>query len=412
MLLYRFLISLAAPVLALLLALRVLRGQESWGDLAERLGKGRAAEKGPWIWVHGASNGELTSARALLEELQMALPDHRLLITCNSLSGKALAQGWSLDGSDVRLAPLDLIWMQRRMLAGRDLRLFILLEGDFWPNRMRAAAQSGAGLALVGGRLSAGSARIWARFGALAQSMFGAFHLISAQDGQSQARLRALGAKETAFAEQVNLKSNMQPLSDAPLDARRAQVWLAASTHAGEDELLLRAQRIARQSDPELRLILAPRHPKRGAEIAALAEGLGLSAALRSAGAAAEGSAAAVYIADTLGEMELWYAKAQSCFVAGSLVDKGGHTPFEPAAFGCALIHGPNVGNFAEPYAALRDIGGSIEAQTPEAIAAAVLELRAPARAAQLTKAARHALDAKPDMGALTKRLADLARGC
>lgn len=370
-----------APRLMLALAFwRALTGRETWTDFAER--RGAAGPKGA-IWVHGASNGELASALWIITALAQETPVH---VTASTVTGRELVRG-AHPNVTVSLAPLDLPGALRRF--GRP-RAFVNIEGEIWPARFRA--MQGLPLAMVGARMSEGSARFWARAGA---GFLKGVTLASAQDEASEARLRALGI--STWLPTCDLKAEAMarsPAAAARPRAERAPVLLAASTHAGEDGPVLDA---FLDSDFTL-LIIAPRHPRRGDEIARLITARGLSFARRSAGESLrQGAGKSVYLADTMGEMALWYAMAGACFVGGSLVDKGGHTPWEPLAHGAAILHGPHVANFAAPYAALEDRGGArawgpgvlkgLDAETQERMAKAAFTLRSEAGGAALLAA-------------------------
>ena len=409
MLLYRFLISLLAPVLAAAMLVRTLRGRESWSDFRERLGLWQQQSKTKTIWIHGASNGELTAARTLIEAIAARRPDADLLITCNTTTAKAMVRAWSLPRTAVYLAPLDLRWIYARIIKQRDVQQFILIEADFWPSRILAAQGLGVPMALVAGRMSQNSAKGWARFSNLSNQVFSAFKVISTQDEAAKARLIALGANPDAFTAPMALKSHYSSTAQPKDHSARQGLWLAASTHDGEDETLLRAHQMARQALPDLRLILAPRHPKRATDIADCARALGLKVSLRSSGAQLN-RATDVYIADTLGEMELWYQQAGVCFVAGSLAAKGGHTPYEPAFHACAILHGPHLDNFSQEYQALSAQAGALLCETPKDIAAALVSLQDRASAEKLRDNARRALAVKSDLTALLDKLAPLAK--
>ena len=404
MLLYRCLFTLALPLLLLALLIRVLRGIESLTDFRERLGLCSDLPKGAVIWCHAASNGELNAARVILQEL---VKSNTLLITCNSTSGRALVQSWGLDNSTCRLAPLDLTWLHRRIARKLDVQKFVLFEADFWPNRLSALEAAGIPLALIGGRISEKSTKGWLRFPTLADRVFGSFDLVCAQDCDAEERLTKLGAH--AFGAQISLKSLYQAALDPKPSAKRNTTWLAASTHDGEDSILLQAHQQILRVQPNVKLILAPRHPKRGDAIVALAKGLGLSVAQRSKGAAFE-TDASVYVADTLGEMDMWYAAAGTCFVAGSLIAKGGHTPYEPLAHGCAIIHGPHLENFARAYEALAAQNGARLCRSSEDIAQAVLDLTNPDTAKAQCKNAQIALSQSDALESVLLALRQLSK--
>ena len=216
--------------------------------------------------------------------------------------------------------------------------------------------------------------------------------MISAQDNATRDRFLSLGATPETVGRVVNLKLRAGPAVTAPEDAATmraafppGKVFLAASTHEGEDGAILLGFERALAHDPDLRLILAPRHPRRAPEIIKQITRMRLPFAVRSQGQSPRN--AAVYLADTLGEMALWYGLADWVFVGGSLVDKGGHTPFEPAQFGCAILHGPHLSNFAEGYDALMGADASVMVHSADDIARALHELDQPTRAAMAARA-------------------------
>jgi 3-deoxy-D-manno-octulosonic-acid transferase len=348
---YALILALIWPVLVLLC---LARG-ESLGDVAERLGRG--AGKGPALWLHGASNGELASARWLIEALQAARPGLRLVVTANTVTGRALVRGWALPGVTAVLAPMDTGLALRAFLARwRPLGL-ISLEGEIWPNRLAHLAAAGLPVAMLGARMSAGSAGGWGRFPRLIGRALGGVQLASAQDAASRVRLQALGLPAAAWIADCDLKSVAWARATRPPRrprAERAGTLLAASTHEGEEEIVLDGFAASGLQA----LILAPRHAVRGDAVAGLLTARGLEFARRSAGA--EPGDTPIFLADTMGEMDLWYASAGICVVGGTFTDRGGHTPWEPAAHGCALVHGPDVANFAAPFAALDAAGGAV----------------------------------------------------
>jgi 3-deoxy-D-manno-octulosonic-acid transferase len=392
--LYRLLLSLFA---AAALAQAARRGGLS--AMRDRL---RVAEPapGPHVWLHGASNGELASARPVLERLIAARPDLNWLVTANSETGLALVRGWALPRTSLRPAPLDLARTNRRVFAAWQVRAHITLESELWPNRLLLCPGPVIGL---GTRLSAGSARTWARFPRLARRLLGRLSHVSAQDPGSAARLCALGLPPERLGATVDLKAFYSPPAvPAPL-LPRAQTWLAASTHPGEEAVVLDAHARLLAREPGARLILAPRHPRRAEEIAALIRARGLSMAQRSHGAAP--GEAQVYLADTMGEMALWYASAGRVFIGGTLTDRGGHTPYEPAAFGAALLHGPDMRNFTTAADRLAGARAARVTGDAEALAAALSALAAPEAQAAMGARAQAALRPEADAEALCAAL-------
>ena len=390
--LYRLIIAVLWPML---LFMRLLRG-ERLPDLAERLG--RATGRGPVIWLHGASNGEVTSARWLVERLRQARPGVPVLVTCNTLTARALVRSWQMPGVTAALAPVDAGFAVAGFLRRWQPLALISLEGEMWPNRFAACGAAGVPVVMLGARMSARSFRVWQRFGGLAAACLGQVRYASAQDVASRQRLGNLGLPAAAVGPEFDLKAQAVASLPAPQTLPRPQRagWLlAASTHAGEDEVVLDAFAASGLAH----LILAPRHPSRADAIAAQLQRRGLTYQRRSAGGSPGG--ARVLLADTMGEMEAWYARCGSCVIGGTLVDKGGHTPWEPARHGCALLHGPSVWNFAAPFAALDAAGAAIPV-TAQSLAAALAGLDA-ATQDRLAVAATAVLQATGDANTLFK---------
>lgn len=359
------------------------------------------------IWVHGASVGELNSARSVIEALAARRP---LLVTANTETGRAVAQGWGLPA---RLAPLDVPGAVGRFLDAVRPALMLTIENEIWPNRATHARQRGIRQAVIGARMSARSAARWGRARGLVGPVLAGLDLLSAQDEGSEARLLALGLPGAAAAPRLNLKllgpAAIRPPAEGPA---RDHVWLAASTHEGEEAAVLAAHKALRARFPALRLILAPRHPRRADEVAALAAAQGLEAVRLRERSLAEAGAPPVLLIDRLGVLDQAYAAAGTCLTGGSLVDRGGHTPWEPAAYRCALLHGPHVANFRADYALLDGQGAArqVRAETLAGVLGAVLADPAARRA--IGQAARDALDAAaPDPAPLVERLLALAGG-
>jgi 3-deoxy-D-manno-octulosonic-acid transferase len=228
--------------------------------------------------------------------------------------------------------------------------------------------------------------------------MLAAVVYLSAQDAGSEARLVGLGLAPDRVGPRVNLKAGVAVGETAAGPLPRARVLLAASTHAGEEAIILDAFATARAAGVFDLLIVAPRHPARGAEVARLIAAQGLAFGQRSRGDAVP--AQGIYLADTLGEMAVWYVMAGVTAIGGSFADRGGHTPFEPAAHGSAIVHGPSVANFAEPFAALDAAGGAV-AVADAATLAAMLVAMTPERQADLVARARGALAGGGDVTGL-----------
>ena len=364
---YSALMTLALPALLVAALWRVLNGTEPPAALPERLGYvPRPAGSGPALWLHGASVGELTSSRWIIEGLLRDRPGLQILVTCNTATARAMVAKWALPGVAVALAPFDSADAPGRVLRRWHPKALIVVENELWPNRLAAAHKAAVPLILIGARLSPRSAKRWAKLPGLVTPMLASVAWMSAQDAGSRERLAALGVPAAALGPDFALKAlipRTQP-PGLPSPAPRAQILLAASTHDGEEAPILAAFRAQTNFT---HLILAPRHPVRGAQIAALIQSQGFPLARRSLGASPQPDHP-VFLADTLGEMDLWYAMSGTCLIGGSLADNGGHTPYEPGQHNCALLHGASTTNFAALFAWL-DAAGAALAVTPETLA-------------------------------------------
>lgn len=402
-----FLYRLAAA----LLALPILAGAAARGQLAARLGMGPAAPAD--LWLHGASVGEMTSARLLVTALLAARPGLRIIATANTTTGLDQVTGWGLPQAMARLAPVDGWGATRRFVARHRPRALIVLENELWPGRIADADRAGLAVMLVGARLSERSARRWGRLAPrLVADMLQRVRLASPQDAGSAARLTDLGLPAAALVAPVMLKAAVAA-TDAPALPfalpPRARVVLAASTHPGEEAAVLAGFATARAAGALDLLILAPRHPDRAAEVARLIAAAGLPLATRSRGEV-PGPDTAVYLADTLGEMALWYRAAGITLVCGSFTNRGGHTPYEPARAGSAILHGPDTANFTEAYARLRTAGAAVRVDA-DTIGTALIATDAAAQA-RLTKAAQQALPRDSvDLEALAQAIIDRLPG-
>ncbi|WP_347311025.1 3-deoxy-D-manno-octulosonic acid transferase [Defluviimonas sp. SAOS-178_SWC] len=409
MILYRLILSLLLwPWLALRLLWRLWTGRgdraldERW--LLDRPEPAPARR----IWVHAASNGELTSARGALRSLLDRASDLRLLVTCNTSTGRDLVAGWGDPRIEARLAPVDLRPVLNRFLDLWRPSALVIVENELWPERLVTSAAHGLPVFVIGARMSARSHRFWSRLPGLARRLMKSITWLAPQDEDSRTRFTDLGLAPDRIGPAMVLKSAAAASDAAPLPFPRAHTILAASTHEGEEEIVLDAFAAARADLPDLHLVLAPRHPRRRDEVEAAIRKHGLAFATRSRGADPE-AGTPVYLADTLGEMDRWYAGAGVTFVGGSLIDRGGHTPFEPAAHGSAILTGPHVSNAAPAYAALIAAGGATEVRDAASLATAIRALADPALQAKQTGAARAALAGFGASDAIDAFLAALA---
>ncbi len=338
---------------------RVARGKEVASRLPEREGIDPAPRPpGCLIWLHAASVGESQSILPLLSALSSQAPDAWVLLTTGTVTSAALLADQlprlGLERVLHRFVPLDVpAWAARFLDHWRpDAAGFV--ESELWPNLIAACQARGVPMMLVNARMSARSLRGWQRVPDFARQVIGAFDRVQAQSEADAAHLRLLGARGVDAP--GNLKLAAPPLFADPLELARLRAligarpaWLASSTHPGEEDVAGQVHRELAAVHPGLLTIVAPRHPERGAAVAAA-----LGAPRRAAG---QDPGAGIWVADTLGELGLLYRLAPLAFVGRSLLGQGGQNPWEPARLGCAIAVGPHTANFTEAVQALEATG-------------------------------------------------------
>ncbi|MCU0911579.1 MAG: 3-deoxy-D-manno-octulosonic acid transferase [Rhodobacteraceae bacterium] len=404
---------LAAPFARRHLQGRLARGKEDPDRWHEKRGVPSAARpEGPLAWLHAVGVGEVLALPGLARALRAARPDLSILITSSSrTSAEALAPNLP-EGAIHQFLPLDIPRWRRRFLDHWRPDLSVWAERDLWPGFLTELARRGIPTALVNARMDAASARQKARASGLFHDLYSRFALIETQDEATARHIAGFGIPPARIAVTGSLKTAAAPLADRPerpaVEAALAgrRVWLAASTHAGEEAAVAEAHRLILAEDPGACLILAPRNP---AEAEAATRGLqrhGIDAALLPPGNLPPRPAQA-YVVDRIGQLGLWYRVAPAAFVGGSLDDTGGHNPWEPARLDCAILHGPNTWNFAADYAGLAEAEAARLVTDAASLAAAVLD---PATAAMRPRAAALAARnaALPDE--MARRLLALAR--
>lgn len=361
---YRSLASAATPFAPMLLNNRLKHGKEHAERIAERCGE-TAIERppGPLIWTHGASVGEMLAVIPLIEHIRAR--GFNVLVTSGTVTSARLAEHRLPEGAIHQFVPIDAPKFIDRFLGHWRPDLGLFVESDLWPNLILGSAKRNIPLILINGRLSEQSFARWRYLPATISTLLGRFDLCLAQSAVDAERYGELGAPHVSVTGNLKLDVPAPAVDGDKLRAMRLAVGhrpilAAASTHPGEEALVIDAHRFLRQSFPGLLTILAPRHPERGPGIIDIAKVVGVSAALRSEGLTPRRSTE-VYIADTMGEMGLLYRIAPIVFMGGSLVRHGGQNPIEAVKLGAAVVHGPHVWNFAEIYAALDDAHGSEE---------------------------------------------------
>lgn len=373
--LYGLAANLMAPLAYASVARKLIAQGTAPFRLPERKGHAtRPRPDGRLIWFHAASVGESLSVLRLITELGARDPELSFLITSGTATSASILSGRLPPHTTHQFPPLDSRRAVTRFLDHWRPSAAVFVESELWPQMISLTAARDIPLALINARLSDGSARNWGRLPATARHLMGQFRMIHCQDQRTADHLHALGLGHARAG--INLKSLSGPL---PHDARELErmksqvqdrpLWLAASTHPGEEAVMLAAHRHMLGHDPDALLILVPRHPDRADAIEVQIAEAGLEGARRSTGMAITGQTR-VYLADTLGEMGLWYALSPLTCLGGSFTDVGGHNPFEPAHAGSAIVHGPLYVNFATAYADLAAQEAAIEVADADALSA------------------------------------------
>jgi 3-deoxy-D-manno-octulosonic-acid transferase len=366
------------PAAQALLARRRSRGKEDAVRLPERRGvAGLPRPEGILVWLHGASVGEVISLLPITEHLTSS--GIAVLVTSGTVTSAEVAARRLPEGAIHQYLPLDLPAYVARFLDHWRPDIGIFAESELWPNLVHAAGKRGIHLLIVNGRMSERSYRRWRRLPGFIGAMLGRFELALAQTDGDAERLRALGAPRVQAI--GNIKYDVAPPPADPdklailAEAVRGRpVLVAASTHPGEEALVAEAHAIASRETPGLLTLLIPRHPERGAEVAAAVAQAGLRTNRRSDGAIPD-RLTDIHVADTIGELGLFYRLTRLAFLGGSLVPHGGQNPIEPAKLGAAILHGPHIHNFTAVYGALSAAGGTIPVRDGADLGAAVARL-------------------------------------
>lgn len=413
---YRLLSHAARPLVPLLLGWRAAAGKEDRSRLAERRGiAGLSRPDAPLLWLHAASVGESLSILPLIEHLLARDPACHALVTTGTVTSARILAGRLPLRSAHQYVPLDTPNAVSRFLDHWRPDAALWVESELWPNLLLETRRRGIPVGLVNARMSQRSFRRWARLPGLVRPLLAGLGATLAQSEADAARFTALGAHDVRVV--GDLKAVAAPLAadgDALARLRAAigsrPVWLAASTHSGEESLIGRVHRTLCQHHPRLLTVIVPRHAGRGETIAADLAGHGLTVARRSKGALPQADQA-IYLGDTMGEMGLYLALAPAVFVGKSLLHEGGHNPREPALLGRAVLFGPHMENFAAAAAALLQSGGALQVADETALAAQMRRLLdSPAIAADMgaRALARANLDATGILDATLDALAPI----
>ncbi|TCO68890.1 3-deoxy-D-manno-octulosonic acid transferase [Rhodovulum euryhalinum] len=380
---------------------RLAAGKEIPGRLAERQGKASCPRpSGRLVWFHAASVGESLSLIGLIQRLLAEDPGLSILVTSTTATSARMLADILPARAVHQFAPFDSRAAVRRFLDHWRPDLAVWTESELWPRLLVETDRRGIPMLLINARISDRTMARWRRWPRTAGALLSPFRAILVQEAPAADLMRAIGVADGVLTVTGSLKEELPPPEVRPDDLAALRTllgdrrrWLAASTHEGEEEVLVDAHdRAFGRGDGAPLLIVAPRHPDRGPALAGRLDAQGWRVALRSAGGD-PGADTQIYVADTLGEMGLWYRLCPVAFVGGSLARVGGHNPYEPAQLDCVVIHGPHVFNFAGIYARLARVEGAVAAGSADEIAVALHRLSDADTRAALTRAARGVLE-------------------
>ena len=374
---------------------RLLMGKEDPERLEERLGISLAERPtGNLIWFHAASVGESLSLVELIKRISSSQPDYNFLITTGTITSAKLILSRLPSNAVHQYIPVDTPKAVEKFLDRWRPSLAIWTESEFWPNLISFTAARDIPMILINARISEKSYRRWRFFKKSLKNLIEKFNYSLIQDEKTVKYFSKIGISSNNFELTGTLKEGSAALPHSETEQVEISkqilnrpVWLAASTHEGEEKLIAAAHRHASKASQGLLLIIVPRHPERGLEIASILTKENFKICLRSKKDKIS-SDTQIYIADTLGELGLWYRIAPVSFVGGSFVPIGGHNPFEPAALGSAILHGPYVENFKEIYNRLNVAGAAVKIEEASELGVKLIETLSPENAAKLAQSA------------------------
>jgi 3-deoxy-D-manno-octulosonic-acid transferase len=385
---YQKLSAAAVPLAPALIKRRLKLGKEDPARIGERRGMSSDIRpRGPLVWIHGASVGEVLAAAGLMEKLRAL--NIRILLTSGTVtSADIVAKRFPADIIH-QYVPYDSPRYVARFLDHWRPSLALFIESDLWPNLILSSAARRLPMVLINGRMSQRSFPRWRRMGGAISALLGRFDVCLAQSELDAERFTVLGSRNVVVTGNLKLDVPAPPADPGKLErlmsmTRGRPIIVAASTHPGEEEILVEAHRTLAGFFPSLLSVIVPRHPDRGETIARTIAASGLQAGLRSREALPTASTD-IYVADTMGELGLFYRLAPIVFMGGSLVEHGGQNPIEAVKLGASVVHGPHVFNFSDVYEALDSAGGAKRADTQEALVKQLGQLLADPAARELS---------------------------
>ncbi|WP_454632230.1 3-deoxy-D-manno-octulosonic acid transferase [Bradyrhizobium cenepequi] len=407
---YQRLSSAMVPLAPALIRRRLKLGKEDPARVSERRGvSADVRPHGPLVWIHGASVGEVLAAAALIEKLREL--NLRILLTSGTVTSAAIVAKRFPPDVIHQYVPYDSPRYVARFLDHWRPSLALFIESDLWPNLILSSSARRLPMVLINGRMSQRSFPRWQRMSNTISALLDRFDICLAQSRLDAERFAALGSRNVVITGNLKLDVAAPPADPAKLErlmavTRGRPIMVAASTHPGEEEQLVEAHRALAGFFPALLTVVVPRHPDRGEAVARVVEAAGLHSALRSREELPMATID-IYVADTMGELGLFYRLAPIVFMGGSLVPHGGQNPIEAVKLGAAIVHGPHVFNFTDVYEALDHAGGARRADTQEALVKQLGQLLADAKAREASQgAAEHVVQQLG--GALDRTLASL----
>jgi 3-deoxy-D-manno-octulosonic-acid transferase len=388
---YRRLSAAAVPLAPALIKRRLKQGKEDPARVGERRGMSQGVRPhGPLIWIHGASVGEVLAAAALIEKLRAL--NIRILLTSGTVTSAAIVAKRFPADIIHQYVPYDSPRYVARFLDHWKPSLALFIESDLWPNLILSSAARRLPMVLINGRMSHRSFPRWRRITTTISALLGRFDVCLAQSQVDADRFAALGSRNVLITGNLKLDVPAPPADAGKLErlmavTRGRPIIVAASTHPGEEEILLATHRTLAAFFPSLLSVVVPRHPDRGEAIARTIAASGLQVGLRSREELPTAKTD-IYVADTMGELGLFYRLAPIVFMGGSLVPHGGQNPIEAIKLGASVVHGPHTFNFTDVYQALDSAGGARQADNQEALVKQLGQLLADPAARETSLAA------------------------
>ncbi|MEH6404505.1 MAG: 3-deoxy-D-manno-octulosonic acid transferase [Sneathiella sp.] len=411
---YNGLLWIASPFIKRHLNKRLEEGKEDASRFDERFGEpSRLRPAGELIWIHAASVGEAVSALPMIKVLLARNSDRSILMTTGTKTSANLMQERLPAGAFHQFVPIDTKEAVIRFLEYWQPQLAIWMESEIWPNLINQTARREIPMLMINARITDESFNLWRKTGGLIKGLLKKFDYIHAQSDLSAERLKYLGAKEVEAL--GNLKFCSPPLPfrnerfrDMKVAVKDRKVWLASSTHKGEEAIIASAHLAMKPKVKKLLTIIVPRHPERGEEIMSKLQDAGFKVARRSQRHPVEPDTD-IYLADTIGELGLFYRLVDVVFMGGSLVQKGGQNLLEAARLNCAIMHGPDMSNFLEIVEDLKNNKGVIGVKDGSDLVAVTYKLLTEVRyrAALSENATEVVTKGEALLGHLVKRVED-----